>query len=88
MTDRGQAQLSLKPDIVAQHQRRAGRFILATNELASDTLSATEALQEYKEQQGSERGFRFLKDPLFFTSSGFLKSPERMMAVGLIMGVC
>ena len=88
MTYRGQAQLSLKPDIVAEHQRRAGRFILATNELASDTLSATEALQEYKEQQGSERGFRFLKDPLFFTSSVFLKSPERIMAVGLIMGLC
>lgn len=88
MTYRGQAQLCLTPDIVAEHQRRAGRFILATNVLACDTLSATEALQEYKEQQGSERDFRFLKDPLFFTSSVFLKSPERIMAVGLLMGLC
>ncbi len=88
VTYQGQAQLSLNPDRVVEHQRRAGRFILATNVLAADTLSATEALQEYKEQQGSERGFRFLKDPLFFTSSVFLKSPERIMAVALIMGLC
>jgi transposase len=39
-------------------------------------------------QQGNERGFLFLKDPLFFASSVFLKSPERIMALGLIMGLC
>jgi hypothetical protein len=27
-----------------------------------------------------ERGFRFLKDPLFFAGSTFLKRPERVMA--------
>lgn len=35
-----------------------------------------------------ERGFRFVKDPLFFTSSIFLKSPERIMALAMIMGLC
>jgi len=34
-----------------------------------------------------ERGFRFLKDPLFFAHSLFLKKPERLMALLMIMGL-
>ena len=34
-------------------------------------------------QQSNERGFRFLKDPLFFTSSVFVKTPERVEAIAL-----
>jgi transposase len=34
-----------------------------------------------------ERGFRFLKDPLFFAHSLFLKKPERIMALIMIMGL-
>lgn len=45
-------------------------------------------LSKYKEQQAVERGFRFLKDPMFFTDSIFLKSPERIQSLGLIMGLC
>lgn len=94
------ATLSPDPIVDARQRCRAGRFILATNVLASpevpleatatDTLrlSTDEILSEYKAQQGTERGFRFLKDPLFFTSSVFLKSPERIMALGMIMGLC
>lgn len=83
-------QASLKPNsmVVMRHQQRAGRFILATNVLESQQLSERKALEEYKGQQGNERGFRFLKDPMFFASSVFLKSPERIMALGLIMGLC
>ncbi|NJR63161.1 MAG: IS1634 family transposase [Cyanobacteria bacterium CRU_2_1] len=58
-----QASLTLNPTVVAMHQQRAGRFILATNVLESEDLSAPQALEEYKGQQGNERGFRFLKDP-------------------------
>jgi len=83
-----QATLTLNSLVVAQHQRRAGRFILATNVLEEETLSAQQALEAYKGQQGTERGFRFLKDPLFFASSVFLKSPERIMAMALVMGLC
>lgn len=84
----------LKADIVqdslavATRQRRAGRFILATNRLTDEQLSPADGLKTYKKQQGNERGFGFLKDPLFFTSSVFLKSPERIMALGLVMGLC
>jgi transposase len=67
---------------------RCGRFILATNVLDSAQLSADDALREYKAQQGVERGFRFLKDPLFFASSVFLKSPKRIAALGMIMALC
>jgi transposase len=83
-----QASLTLNSSVVTQHQQRAGRFILATNVLESEQLSAQQALQEYKGQQGNERGFRFLKDPMFFASSVFLKSPERIMALGMVMGLC
>jgi transposase len=37
--------------------------------------------------QTVERGFRFLKDPLFFTGSAFLKRPERVMALGMVMAL-
>lgn len=67
---------------------RCGRFILATNVLDASVLSAADALREYKAQQGVERSFRFLKDPLFFASSVFLKSPKRIAALGMIMALC
>jgi transposase len=44
-------------------------------------------LTSYEEQQYSERGWRFLKDPLFFTSSVFLKTPQRIMALVMVMGL-
>lgn len=66
----------------------AGRFIIATNVLDSDVLSNDTMLSEYKAQQSCERGFGFLKDPLFFADSIFLKSPERIESLGMIMGLC
>ena len=44
-------------------------------------------MQEYKAQQTVERGFRFLKDPLFFVSSVFIKKPQRVEALALIMSL-
>ena len=35
-----------------------------------------------------ERGFRFLKDPLFLASSRYLKSPKRIMALLMAMTLC
>ncbi len=67
---------------------KAGRFILATNILDTEAVSNSEVLSEYKAQQSNERGFRFIKDPLFFTSSVFVKKPERVEAIGMIMGLC
>jgi transposase len=67
---------------------KAGRFILATNILDENELSDEQVLEEYKAQQSNERGFRFLKDSLFFTSSVFVKTPERVEAIAMIMGLC
>ena len=79
--------ITLTPDTVAvaTAQRKAGRFILATNNLDEQALSADDLLKFYKQQLYSERGWRFLKDPLFFTSSVFLKTPRRIMALAMVM---
>jgi transposase len=66
----------------------AGRFIIATNVLEASKLSNDSMLFEYKAQQSCERGFGFLKNPLFFADSIFLKSPERIEALAMIMGLC
>ena len=78
------------PDDAAQEAARrcAGTFVLATNELDDTALSNEELLLTYKGQGvGPERGFRFLKDPLFFADSFFLKSPQRIMALIMVMGL-
>lgn len=61
-----------------------GLFILATNDL-SDDISMQFILDEYKSQQAVERGFRFLKSPDFLTSSLFLKKPERIESLLMVM---
>ncbi len=65
-----------------------GKFILATNEMDNQNLPAAAMLENYTDQGISvERGFRFLKDPLFFADSLFLKNPARIMALIMIMGL-
>ena len=73
---------------VNPERQQAGRFVLATNVLDVTKLSSEGMLREYKNQQQVERGFGFLKDPLFLTDSVFLKSPERIEVLGCIMGLC
>jgi transposase len=63
-------------------------FILATNELDEEQLSAQAVLDGYKGQARAERGFRFLKDPQVLASSLYLKKPERVMALLMVMTVC
>lgn len=80
----------IRPDAAAQEAARqwAGKFVLATNELDGAALPSEEVLVAYKGQGvGAERGFRFLKDPLFFADSLFLKSPQRIMALITVMGL-
>lgn len=74
-------------DVIAAERNRAGRFILATNVLDTQQLKTAEILSNYKAQQSDERGFRFLKDPLFFADSVFLKSPRRIQAMAMLMGL-
>jgi len=75
-------------ELIARSERRAARFLLATNLLDQEALPTQEVLAAYLSQQVAERGFRFLKDPLFFTSSVFLKTPSRVASLAMVMGLC
>lgn len=83
-----QAKIIPKETAINIERERAGRFILATNVVDANQLSDEDVLREYKAQQSTERGFRFLKDPLFFTSSVFLNSSKRVAALAMVMGLC
>ncbi len=83
-----QATVTVKQPQVEQEVRRKACFIVATNVLDASILSDQELVTTYKEQGSVERDFRFLKDPLFLASSVFVKKPERIVALGLIMVLC
>ena len=70
--------------LIDQH----GCFILATNELDTTHLPPQEVLEGYKGQVHAARGFRFLKDPQLLASSLYLKQPERIMALVMVLTVC
>jgi transposase len=73
---------------VEEAKRSLGKFIVATNEMEVQNLPAAAMLENYTAQGVSvERGFRFLKDPMFFAHSLFLKNPARIMALIMIMGL-
>ena len=67
--------------------KQLGLFIIATNDI-SDELSMEQLLGHYKSQQPVEKGFRFLKSPDFLTSSIYLKKPERIEALLMVMTSC
>jgi transposase len=64
-----------------------GLFIIATNDVRKQ-LGMDEFLTLYKSQQNVEHGFRFLKNPEFLTSSFYLKKPERIEALLMMMTCC
>jgi len=69
--------------INAQAQHKAC-FVLGTN-INDTVLTDREVFEGYKSQSSVEGGFRFLKDPLFFVSSLFLKKPSRIEALLMVM---
>ena len=73
---------------LAARQACDRRCHLATNALAEAARSPQAVLTRYKGQAQAERGFRFLKDPPFLASSRYLKKPERIMALLMVMTVC
>ena len=73
-------------EAISTCRSRSHRFIIASN-IPAESLSNDELLVEYKDQQVVERGFRFLRDPLFFTSSVFIKTPSRVAALAMIMAL-
>src|SRR5581483_2260800 len=82
------ATVSINFQQVVEEVVRKACWIVGTNVLESMALSDQALIGTYKDQGGVERGFRFLKDPLFLASSVFVKKPERIMALSFIMVLC
>jgi len=82
------ATITVNQERVAQETFRNACWIVGTNLLEPPVLSDQQLIATYKGQGGAERGFRFLKDPLFLASSVFVKKPERIMALSFIMVLC
>jgi transposase len=85
ITYRLEGALASLPEPYTRKRQQKSCFILATNQLDSQALSDDDLLSAYKDQQQVERGFRFLKDPLFMASPLYLKSPQRLMALMRVM---
>ncbi len=85
---RVKCKLTENQELITQQQNSCGRFILATNILDNQELESEGILKIYKEQQSTERGFRFIKDPLFFADSLFVKNPERVETMMMLMALC
>jgi transposase len=82
------ATVTINQERVKQEAIRSACWIVGTNILEDAELSDHALTTTYKERGGVERGFRFLKDPLLLASSVFVKKPERIMALSLIMVLC
>ena len=65
-----QAQFKVNQEALSAERQQKACFILGTN-IPSADLTDQEVFMAYKKQSSVERGFRFLKDPLFFVSSLF-----------------
>jgi transposase len=67
-----------------QRKQHKACFVVGTNIDASQ-VSDAEVIRAYKGQAHAEGGFRFLKDPLFFVSSLFVKKPSRIQGLLMVM---
>jgi len=63
---------------------RKASFVLATN-TSVDDIANDDVVSCYKQQQWVERGYRLLKDPLFFANGFYLKKPSRISALIMIV---
>jgi len=82
--------IKLIDDVQAQKQaqNKVGKFIVATNIIDTNELADKDILANYKSLSGTEKGFKFLKDDSFHTSSVFLKTPGRIQALMMVMALC
>jgi transposase len=83
-----QARLATHLGAVRAKKDTLGRFILATNQHDYSLLDNHSILKQYKEQSCVESGFKFIKKDAFELDSFFLKTPERISALMMIMTLC
>ena len=83
-----QASVILDTDALEREALRRAAFIVGTNLLDAVAWPEEAVIAHYREQTVAERGFAFLKDPLFLASSVFVKKPTRIMAIAFVMLLC
>jgi len=81
-----QVTLHERSESIARKMQETGCFVLLTNVPTVGEMAhrAGDILRAYKEQHGIEQNYGFLKDPLIVNSL-FLKKPERIEALGLML---
>jgi transposase len=79
-----QAHVAADDDTLEQAKQAQACYVLGTN-IDARELSDSEVIVAYKDQSHVEGGFRFLKDPLFFVSSLFVKKPNRIEGLLMVM---
>ena len=81
-----QIQVQFQVDVSALEARieQGACFIIGTN-IETNHLSDEAVFSAYKGQASVEQGFRFLKDPVFFVSSLFVKKPSRIEGLLMVM---
>lgn len=82
------ATVTVNQQQVDQEAARKACWLVGTNVFDLALLSDQQLVTTSKEQGGVERGFRFLKDPLFLASSVTVSKVERIMALSFIMVLC
>jgi transposase len=80
--------ITINEEKIAISRLERGRFILATNEFDTNKLPDNDVLPTYKGQSKTESGFKFIKGNAFEVSSVFLKKPERIEALMMVMTLC
>jgi transposase len=70
-------------EAIEKLREEAGCFVLLAN-VPAEEKSGIDVLKMYKEQDGIERNFGFLKDPLV-ANDVFLKKPRRIESMGLVL---
>jgi transposase len=79
-----QATVAPDPDKITHQQQRKACFVVGTS-IPDTAVTDEEIIAGYKGPSAVERGFRFLKAPVFFVASLFVKKPCRIQGLLMVM---
>lgn len=80
------AEIEADNEKIKEINEEKGCFVIGTN-IPSSELGNIEVIKAYKKQSSVESGFRFLKEPMFFVSSLFLKKASRIQGLLMVMSL-
>ena len=81
------AHLASALQVIRGKRAQKGMFVLVSNATDTDQHSAMDVLSAYKGLSGTERAFKFLKDPLFMASQFYLNKTTRITALMCVMTI-